>query len=220
MSQVGEDLPDQPDCLGGVLEHHFGEELPRAAIKLFPEPGLDDLDEGEVGLVAIHHGRARIDVGFDGVGFDQPLAEAVNGRAGDFVDRCYAGGKILAMRFGKAVGQSDSELDWNFNCVQVVDEFAHANEKFARRQLGEGHGGDRLGDDALGEHHRDTSGHNRGFAGARTCFHKERAVVYGHGCAARIVVRKRFRRCAHYGASQTWAAVPRRSTAAAILRLQ
>ncbi len=45
VSQMGEDFPDETDRLGRVLEDHFGQELPRAAIKLFPQPSFDHLDE-------------------------------------------------------------------------------------------------------------------------------------------------------------------------------
>lgn len=99
-SQVGEDLSDQPDRLGRILEHHFGQEMSGIAVELFPQPGLDNLDECEIGLVTIHHGRAGVDVGFDRIGFDQPLAETMDGRAGDFVDRRDGAGQISAMRIG------------------------------------------------------------------------------------------------------------------------
>src|SRR3546814_250147 len=66
---------------------HLGDDDAQTARKLLAQPGVNNLDEGEISLVAVHHASARIDVGFDGIGLDQPLAEAVDRRAGDLVNR-------------------------------------------------------------------------------------------------------------------------------------
>jgi hypothetical protein len=58
-----------------------------AATKRDTQPAIDDLKEGEIGLIAIHDAGARIDVGLGWIGLDQALAETVDRRAGDFVDR-------------------------------------------------------------------------------------------------------------------------------------
>ena len=94
LPQVRDDLVDQPDSLAGILKYHFGDDPSFAAGKLLAQPSLDDLDEGEVGLVAIHNAGAGIDIGFHGVGLDQALAEAVDRRAGDLVDRGAGSSKV------------------------------------------------------------------------------------------------------------------------------
>ena len=58
----------------------------RLACENIAQPGVDDLDEEEVGLIPVHHRCSRIVISFDRIGLDQTLAEAVNCRAGNFVN--------------------------------------------------------------------------------------------------------------------------------------
>ena len=47
---MAEDLVDQSDGLARILQHHFGEQSAGIASEFLAEPGLDDLDEGEIRL--------------------------------------------------------------------------------------------------------------------------------------------------------------------------
>ena len=155
---------DKRDGFGGVLQHHFGEDAALVAGQALAQPAIDDLEKGEIGLIAVHDGGAGIDIGLDRIGLDQALAEAVDGRAGDLVDRGARGRETVALRLRQAVGQRHAQLGRDVSGREVGDKFADAREKFARRQLGEGDGGDGAGRNAFGEHDSDAPGHDGGLA--------------------------------------------------------
>ena len=108
---------------------------PWLAGQALAQPGLDDLEEGEIGLVAIHDAGAGIDVGLDRIGLDQALAEAVDGRAGDFVDRGARGGEIVALGFGQTIGQRDAQLGRDLAGREVGDELADARRAARSRRV-------------------------------------------------------------------------------------
>ena len=64
-AQVGDDLVDQADGFAGIVQHHFRDDAAFTARELFAQPRLDDFDESEIGLVAVHLARAGIDVRLD-----------------------------------------------------------------------------------------------------------------------------------------------------------
>ena len=96
-AQILGDLMDERHGFAGAVQHHLGQDAALAAGQALAQPAVDDLEEGEIGLVAVHDAGAGIDVGLGRIGLDQALAEAVDGRAGDFVDRGAGGGEIVAL---------------------------------------------------------------------------------------------------------------------------
>ena len=79
--QIGDDLVDQPDRLGGIVQHHLGDDAAVATRKLLAQPCLDDLDESEVGLgFSGRRGRRHEILGGDGLDFG-----FVNGFGNGFV---------------------------------------------------------------------------------------------------------------------------------------
>ena len=187
-----------PTVSPGSCKHHFGEQAACIAGELLPQPDFDDLDEGEVGLVAVHHDRAGIDVRLDRIGLDQALTEAVDGRAGDFVDRRAGGREMAAVAVGQAIGQGDPKLGGNATCRQLANEVADTDEKLAGRELGERHRGDGLGRNAFGQHQSDAAGHDGGLAGTGAGLDQKRAVVNADRSAPRDVIGERFQRRVHH----------------------
>ena len=202
-AQILGDLMDERHGLTGAVQHHFGEDAALVAGQALAQPAIDDFEEGEIGLVAVHDAGAGIDVGLRRIGLDQALAEAVDGRAGDFVDRGARGREIVALRLRQAVGQRHAQFGGDVAGREVGDKFADAREQLAGRELGEGDGGDGARRDAFGEHDGDASGHDGGLARARAGFDQDRPIMEADRVAARAVVLERFGHAAHHSASQT-----------------
>ena len=125
------------------------------------------------------------------------------------------------MAVGQAVGQRHAQLGRDVAGREFADEFAHADEQFAGREFGERHRGDGLGRDAFGQHHGDAAGHDGGLARARAGLDQDRAIVDADRGAARIVIGERLCIALFITPPPRPARLrPRRSVAAAILRLQ
>ena len=120
--QIGDDLVDQPDRLGGIVQHHLGDDAAVATRKLLAQPCLDDLDESEVGLIAVHDTGARIDVCLDGIRLDQALAKSVDGGAGDFVDPSRRRGEIDLIGIRQTVRERDPQLCGDSARSKIADE--------------------------------------------------------------------------------------------------
>jgi hypothetical protein len=56
-------------------------------------------------LASIHYGRARINIGFYRIRFDQALAKPVDCRTGHFIDSNTRASKILKLSLGKAISR-------------------------------------------------------------------------------------------------------------------
>ena len=201
-AQILGDLVDERHGFTGAVQHHFGEDAALVAGQALAQPAIDDLKEGEIGLIAVHDPGAGIDVGFGRIGLDQTLAEAVNGRAGDFVDRGACGREIATLRLRQAIGQRHTQLGRDMSGREVGDKLADTREKLAGRQFGEGDGGDGARRDTLGEHDGDASGHNGGLARARAGFDQDRAIMEADRVAPCPVILENFGHAAHHSASQ------------------
>ena len=147
-AEMLEDGADQRDGGVGILQDQLGEQAASLAGEFFPQPIVADLAEGELRLVAVHHGGPGVDVGLDRIGCDEPLAEAVDGRAGHLVERRIGPGEVAALLFRQAFGQGGAKLDRNIAGRKRAHEGAHPNEQLTRGELGERHGGNGLGGDA------------------------------------------------------------------------
>ena len=202
-AQILGDLMDERHGLTRAMQHHFGKDAALVAGQALAQPAIDDLEEDEIGLIAVHDAGAGIDVGLGRIGLDQALAEAVDGRAGDFVDRGARGREIVALRFRQAVGQRHAQLGGDLAGRKVGDEFANTREQLARCQLGEGDGGDGAGRDAFGEHDSDAAGHDGGLARARAGLDQDGPIMKADRIAARTIILQSFGRAAHHSASQT-----------------
>ena len=105
-AQILGDLMDERHGFTGAMQHHFGKDAALVAGQALAQPAIDDLKKEEIGLVAIHDAGAGIDIGLDRIRLDQALAEAVDGRAGDFVDRGARGREIAALCFERPPGSA------------------------------------------------------------------------------------------------------------------
>ncbi len=202
-AQILGDLVDERHGLAGAVQHHFGQEAALAAGQTLAQPAIDDLEEGEVGLVAIHDARAGVNVGLRRIGLDQALAKAVDGRAGDFVNRGAGGGEIGQMSLRQPIGQRHPQFGRDLAGREVGDELADTGQQLARGKLGEGDGGDGTRRDALRQHGGDAAGHDSGFARTGAGLDQDRAVVQADGIAAGTVILQHLGYVAHHSASQT-----------------
>jgi hypothetical protein len=202
-AQILGDLVDQRHGLAGAVQHHLGQDAALAAGQAFAQPAIDNLEEGEIGLVAIHDAGAGVDVGFRRIGLDQALAEAVDGRAGDFVDRGAGGGEIVAMGLRQPIGQRHAQFGRDRAGREVGDELADTRQQLARGEFGEGDGGDGTRRNAFGQHGGDAAGHDGGLARTRAGLDQDRAIMEADRIAARAVVLQHLGHAAHHSASQT-----------------
>ncbi len=163
-AQVLRDLVDQRHRLAGAMQHHLGQDATLAAGQALAQPAIDNLKESEIGLVAIHHAGAGVDVSLRRIGLDQALAKPVDGRAGDFVDRSTGGGEIAAMGLRQAIGQRHAQFGRDDAGRKVGDELADTREQFACGEFGKCDGGDGARGDAFGEHGGDAPSHDGGLA--------------------------------------------------------
>ena len=107
------------------------------------------LREGEVCLIAVHHGRSGVDAGLHRIGGDEALAEAVNGRARHLVERRIRRREVAPLLVREAVRQGDAKLGRDVAGGERAHECPHPDQQLARGELGEGHGGDMSWFDAL-----------------------------------------------------------------------
>jgi hypothetical protein len=217
---MSEDFADKADGLVRVVQDHFSDEAARILSEPFPQPVAGDFPEYEIRLLGIHQGRAGIDVRFGRIGPDEPLAEAVDGRTGQFVNGRTGRREVASTVPGKPFRQRYSKFVRDAAGRQFVNERAHARQKLACGKFGECHRCDRLRRNAGGEHQRNAAGHDGGLAGTSTSLYQKRAIMNRDGGAPGLVVGERLWQRKHHGASQTSAAAPSRADAAAILRLQ
>ena len=146
------------------------------------------------------------------------LAEAVDGRAGDLVERFACSGQMKALLFGKAVRQDRAKRGGNPAAGERADILPHPDEQFARGELRECDGGNAAGRRAPGQEHGNPAGQNGRLAGPGSRLDEKRAVVDGDREPACIIVGESLCGQIHYSASQTRVASPRYSRAAASFR--
>ena len=163
-AEMFQDGTNQPDRGVGIMQDQLHEQAVRLVGQFTAQPGIDNLGKRQVSLVTVHHGRAGIDTGLDRVWRDQPLAEAVDSRAGHLVDGLARSGKVAALFFRQAVRQGNLKLGRGCAVGEYIDERLYADKQLAGRQLGEGDGGDGLGRNASGQQQGDAAGHHRGLA--------------------------------------------------------
>ena len=217
-AEMLEDRADQRDGRVGIVQYQLGEQAAFLTGEFFPQPAIHYLDEGELRLVAVHHGGAGVDVGLDRIGHDEPLAEAVDGRAGHLVERRVGLGEVATLLFRQAVRQGGVKLDRDIFGRKRAHEGPHPNEQLACGELGERHGGNGVGRDPSGQQHGDAARQNCGFARSRAGLHQERAVADRDGLAPRGIVGENQRSGRHHGASHTRVASPRSAFAATSFR--
>ena len=64
-AEMLEDGADQRDGRVGTVQDQLGKQAAFLAAEFFPQPVIHNLGEGELRLIAVHHGGAGIDVGLD-----------------------------------------------------------------------------------------------------------------------------------------------------------
>ena len=129
-----------------------------------PQPVIDDIEKSQIGLTAVHDASAGIDVGLRRIGLDQALTEAMDGRAGHFVDRCVRSFEIVSLSLRQTIRQSHAQLGDYIADQEFFDNFADARQQLARGQFGEGDSGDGVRRNAVGKHDGYASGHDGGLA--------------------------------------------------------
>ena len=172
-AEMLEDGADQRDGRVGIVQDQLGEQAAFLAAEFSPQPVVDDFVEGQLRLIAVHHGGAGVDVGLDRIGRDKPLAEAVDGRAGHLVERRVRLGEVAALLFRQAVRQGGAKLDRNLTGRKRAHKGAHPDQQFARGELGERHGGNGPGRDAARQQHHDPARQNSGLARSRAGLDQE-----------------------------------------------
>ena len=108
---MAEYFVNQPDSFAGILQHQFCEQPASFAYQFFSEPGFDDFHEYEICLIAVHHCRAGIYIGFNWIWLDQALAETVDGRAGEIVDRLVRSGQMAPLILRQTVGHGYAQFN-------------------------------------------------------------------------------------------------------------
>ena len=108
-AKVVEDGADQRDRPFGVAQDEFREQSVYLASQFLPQPSIRDLPEGEFRLIAVHHRSTWVDIGFDRIRCDHALAEAVDGRAGDLVERLARGNEVAPLILGEPIRQGHAK---------------------------------------------------------------------------------------------------------------
>ncbi|AOG02868.1 putative ATP-dependent exodeoxyribonuclease domain protein (plasmid) [Bosea sp. RAC05] len=214
---VGHPL-DCAERLVGIDRDHLDEERTAIGAEPIPDPSIAQIHEDEVGIVAVGHRGAGVDVGLGRVGLDQPLAEAVDGRAGDLIDLLACAiqiGLLLAVEFAM---DDAGKLDGNATGQELVDELTNTGEQLARSELGECDGCDVARPDTRDQHHGDAASHDRGLPRAGACLDEQRAVMGRHRNDAVGLVGEVPCHDGHQRASQTAAAGPSIAVEAACFR--
>ena len=191
---------------------------PPSPAKLLPQPGIDDLGEGKLRLVAVHDACAGVDIGLHRIRRDEALAEAVNGRARHLVERRVRRLEIAVLFLRETLRQGDAKLGRDLASRERAHEGADPDQQLARRELGEGHGGDGLGRSTACQQHGDTARHDRGLARAGAGLDEEGAVVDRNGGPPGGIVGECLSMNGHHVAFQTRAASPRSAVAAGSFR--
>ena len=216
-----QDRAHQAQRLFRLLLRQRREQGIRIAVQLVPQPGLGNLPECPVGLVLVHDLGARIHVRLGRIGLDKALAEAVDGRANDFVETGERRREIAPLPFGNAAGQGSPQLGRDVTAGKRFRQAAHPGQELAGGKLGERNRGNVLRRDAFRQHHRGPPRQNGGLARSRAGFHQKKAVQRRARFPPRIPVRKRHRhRIRHQGACHTAVAAPRRASAASLFQPQ
>ena len=78
-AQIFGNLVNERHGFAGAVQHHLCEDAALAAGQALAQPAINNFEEGEIGLIAIHDAGAGIDVGLRRIGLDQALTEAVDG---------------------------------------------------------------------------------------------------------------------------------------------
>ena len=172
-AEMVEDGADQRHRLGGIVEDQLGEQAAPLARKLLPQPGIDDLGEGKLRLVAVHDACAGVDIGLHRIRRDEALAEAVNGRARHLVERRVRRLEIAVLFLRETLRQGDAKLGRDVVARKRSHKGPYPDEQLARGEFGEGHGGDMSWFDAPGQQHGDPARHDRGLARARAGLDEE-----------------------------------------------
>ena len=219
-AEMVENAADQPHSPSGIPQDQLFEQPTGFARQRLTQPNIHDLQETEVRLVAVYYGRAGVDVGFDGVGCDQPLTETVDGRTGDLVNRLARSEKMVPLILGQPIWQGRTKFGRDTSSRQFTDEFAHSNEKFAGGKLSERYRGDELGFDAVGQQHGNTARQHRSLARPGTSFNQKGAIMDRDGRTSGGCIGERYLRRPHHAASHIPAASPSRRVAASIFRAQ
>src|SRR5262245_51872196 len=143
------------------------------------EPSLVALVEGEVPLSWVDNLSSRIDPCLRGVGFDQRLRKAMNGRADKFVERFPCSRKILALQRRNVFRERTIEVRRNRSGRQFIHESLDANTQFAGRKFSEGDCGNVFGVHALREQDCNPTSQNGCLSGSGTSLDQERFVDTG-----------------------------------------
>ena len=96
--EVLQDGANQLQGLVAVLPNEIPEQALILLVEFGSEPGVHHLIEGHVRLVAVHDGGARVYVRRHRIGLDEMLAEAVNRRAGDLIERLARELEVIPLR--------------------------------------------------------------------------------------------------------------------------
>jgi hypothetical protein len=177
------------------------------------QPGLVALLKGEVRFGRIDDFRAGVHIGFGGIGLDQFLREAVNGRAGELIDGVARALHLRLLLGGDPGAKGKRQLAWHFAARKRLGEARDPLQELACGKFGEGHRRDVLGLDAICEQHRDPPRHQRRLAGACPRLHQQGTIDRGQRRTTRRRIGKRF-----HAASHISTAFPSRSRAGSRLR--
>ncbi len=201
------------------MQHHLGQNTALIARQAFVQPAVNDFEEVEIGLVAVDDRCARVDIRFCRVWLDQVLTEAVDGRAGDFVNRRAGRHQILALCRRQSLRQTGAELRCDMAGGEIFNEIPNPQEELTGRQFGKRDCRDGTWRDTLRQHDSDPAGHHGGLARSRAGLYQDRPVVTADSVMPGAIIVQNFH-IAHHSTSQIGATALRRSVAAACLRLQ
>ena len=191
-AQVLGNFLDERDGSGWAVEHHLGEDTVLSFGEPLAQPGVGDLLEDEVSLIAVRDAGAGVDVGFSRIRLDQALAETVNRGAGDFIKESAGLGKVVFLSGRKTVRQSNSEFRRDTAGDEMNNKLANAREQLACRQFGKSDGCNRPRRDAFGEHEGDAACHDGCLARTGAGFDEDRLVVEADRIAARAIIFQNF----------------------------
>ena len=90
-------LSHQSESPHRLVVHQLRNQAWQSAVQRRTQPAIQRVTERKFRFDRVHEARARINVGLDGVRFDQALAEAVDGRAGDLIEVLARTGQRLAL---------------------------------------------------------------------------------------------------------------------------
>ena len=187
-------LSDEPERFVRRSQHQGGQEIPllagvpdgRNAPQAFGapvpsqpsrEPGVQKVLVCEFRRRRIDDGGARVQAGLHRIGPDQLLAKAVNGGAGDFVQRLAAPVQMVPLGLGQARRQCCGQLDGNRAGQELPHQCLDPLQQFGGGRLREGDGDEVLGINPRADQQSHSSGHERRLAAAGARLHQERTLV-------------------------------------------